>query len=134
MLLVALASFALAAQQNIEADKPLASAPSTRRQRVGNLADYVGPDDYPSEAMRRGQQGTVRFSVTVGTNGRVVDCLITQSSGFTELDEGTCRLARRKLRFNPGRQNGRAVAMNSVPFGITWTLPGIAQGGQEGPD
>jgi TonB family protein len=134
MLLVALASFALAAQQNIEADKPLASGPSTHRQRVGNLADYVGPDDYPSEAMRRGQQGTVRFSVTVGTNGRVVDCLITQSSGFTELDEGTCRLARRKLRFNPGRQNGRAVAMNSVPFGITWTLPGIAQGGQEGPD
>ena len=132
MLLVALAGFALATQQNVGADKP--PAPSPHRQRVGNLADYVGPDDYPPEALRRGQQGTVRFTVTVGTSGRVVECLITQSSGFTELDEGTCRLARRKLRFNPGRQNGRTVAMNSVPFGITWTLPGIAQAGQEGPD
>ena len=123
-----------AARPNIEADVPLASVQTARRQRVGNLAQYVGPDDYPPEALRRGQQGTVRFNVTVGTSGRVVECQVTQSSGFQELDEGTCRLARRKLRFNPGRQNGRAVVMNAVPFGITWTLPGVAQAGQDGPD
>ena len=130
-LVAALAAFFVLSQQTIEADVPLGPP---RRERVGNLAQYVGPDDYPPEALRRGQQGTVRFSVTVGTNGRVVACEITRSSGFAELDEGTCRLARRKLRFNPGRQNGRTVVMNAVPFGITWTLPGIAQAGQEGPD
>ena len=122
MLLTALASLALAAQ------------PAPRGQRVGNLAQYVGPDDYPSEALRRGQQGTVRFVVTVGANGRVTECTITRSSGFEQLDEGTCRLARRRLRFNPGRVAGRAVDMPSVPFAITWTLPGVAPGGQEGPD
>ncbi len=123
MLLTALASLTLAAQP---------AAP--RAQRVGNLAQYVGPDDYPPEALRRGQQGTVRFAVTVGTNGRVTECTITRSSGHEQLDEGTCRLARRKLRFNPGRVGGRAVEMPAVPFGITWTLPGVAPAGQEGPE
>ncbi len=128
LLAAALASLAFAAGPS---EPP---GPPGPQQRVGNLAQYVGADDYPPEALRRGQQGTVRFSVTVGTGGRVVDCTITRSSGYAELDEGTCRLARRKLRFTPGRLAGRTVAMNSVPFGITWTLPGVAPAGQEGPD
>ena len=123
MLLTALTSLALAAQP---------AAP--REQSLGNLGQYVGPDDYPPEALRRGQQGTVRFVVTVGTNGRVTECTITRSSGYEQLDEGTCRLARRKLRFNPGRVGGRAVEMPAVAFGITWTLPGVAPAGQEGPE
>ena len=101
MLLATLAAAAFAVQP--------AEPASPRAQRVGNLAQYVGPGDYPSEALRRGQQGTVRFNVTVGTTGRVTACTITQSSGFEQLDEGTCRLARARLRLNPGRINGRAV-------------------------
>ncbi|HTU11723.1 MAG TPA: energy transducer TonB [Allosphingosinicella sp.] len=103
-----------------------------REPRVGNLAQYVGPDDYPAEAMRRGQQGTVRFVVAVGTNGRVTNCTITRSSGHEQLDAGTCRLARARLRFNPGRIRGRPAEMSAMPFGITWTLPGVA--GSVGPD
>lgn len=139
-LALTLAALALAAQsvpavpQNIESVKPLGPAEPRPAQRVGNLGQYVGTDDYPPEALRANQQGTVRFSVTVGTNGRVIDCVITRSSGFRELDDGTCRLARRKLRFTPGRQNGRTVIMNALPFGITWVLPGTARSGQPDPD
>ena len=85
LIAAALAALALTAQP----------AEPRREQRVGNLAQYIGTDDYPPEALRSNQQGTVRFSVTVGTNGHVVACEITRSSGFRELDEGTCRLARR---------------------------------------
>ena len=104
--------------------QPATPSPAPREPRVGNLAQYVTADDYPGEALRRRQQGRVAFVVGVGPDGRVTGCTVTVSSGHEALDEGTCRLARARLRFNPGRIGGRPAQMSAMPFAITWSLPG----------
>jgi periplasmic protein TonB len=104
-----------------------AAQPAPRAERPGNLADYISGNDYPARALDLRQEGSVGFTVTVAPNGRVTGCAITRPSGHAELDEGTCRLARRRLRFNPAHaRDGKPVEARSRPFRITWTIPGGA--------
>lgn len=103
---------------------PSATAAPEHRPAPGNFADYISSDDYPGGALSDEHEGVVGFVVTVGTNGRVTGCAITQSSGYSDLDVGTCRLARRRLRFNPGHLAGQAAAMRSREYRIHWRIPG----------
>lgn len=82
---------------------PVAPPPPKRANPVpkGNPGRWVSNDDYPSRAIREEAQGTVRFSLTVGADGRVSDCTITGSSGNSTLDDTACRLLRQRARFDP---------------------------------
>ena len=74
------------------------------------LRGGIGNGDVPRRVYLAGLGGTVRVRYTVGTDGRVHDCAVTQSSGVAELDETTCRLLTRRLRFEPARDGaGRKV-------------------------
>jgi protein TonB len=88
-----------------------------------NLASYVSNDDYPSAAIRNGEQGTTGFELTVGSNGRVTDCTITSSSGSSTLDAATCRLMRSRARFTPARDNQGNPTTDTVSSRIRWVLP-----------
>ncbi len=57
-------------------------------------------DNMPPQAIRERLEGTVHFAVAVSENGRVADCIITQSSGHSILDEALCRGMRRFARFD----------------------------------
>jgi protein TonB len=127
--LAACALLAGAAAAQAPASPPAAPA----RPPPGNFADYISSEDYPGGALADEHEGTVGFVVTVGTNGRVTDCTITLSSGYGELDAGTCRLARRRLRFNPGHEAGRTAAMRSREFRIRWVMPGAQPRGPRRP-
>jgi protein TonB len=88
-----------------------------------NLAGYVSDADYPSDAIRREEQGTTRFRLAVGPDGRVSDCMVTGSSGSAALDLATCRLMKSRARFAPARDStGNAVA-DAVSSAINWRLP-----------
>jgi protein TonB len=55
----------------------------------------------------------VRFRVEI--DGRVSDCIVTQSSGSRELDDNTCRLIRTRYRFRaPRDESGRPVPATVV--------------------
>jgi periplasmic protein TonB len=89
----------------------------------GDLRTLFSLDDYPSAAQRNEEEGTVRVRLTVGANGRVSDCSVTQSSGSSSLDQATCRIIRSRARFTPAVGNDGAATtdtVNSPP--ITWKL------------
>lgn len=67
----------------------------------GNPSRWVSNDDYPSRAIREEAQGTVRFTLTVGPDGRVANCAVTSSSGNETLDSTACRLLTQRARFDP---------------------------------
>lgn len=88
-----------------------------------NLASYVSNDDYPASAIRAEEQGTTRFRLTVGGNGRVTDCQVTGSSGSSSLDSTTCRLMRSRARFSPATDSNGNPTTDTVSGAIRWVLP-----------
>ncbi|UUL82753.1 energy transducer TonB [Sphingomonas qomolangmaensis] len=85
----------------------------------GNPGSWFSNDDYPPAARRAEAEGRVSVSVTVGTNGRVTACRVTSSSGNSDLDNTTCRLAERRGRFSPALDDA------GNPIQATYSLPGI---------
>ena len=81
---------------------PTRAVPNARNREVTE-------DDYPDASRRAGEEGTTGVMVVVGTDGRVKSCTITNSSGFSRLDERACQIAQRRWRFKPATQEGQAV-------------------------
>jgi protein TonB len=88
-----------------------------------NLASYVSNDDYPAAAIRGEEQGTTKFRLTVGPDGRVSGCTVTASSGSSALDSATCRLMRSRARFSPARNSDGQPTGDTVASSIRWVLP-----------
>jgi len=89
-----------------------------------NLASYVSDEDYPPNAARNEEQGTTRFRLSVGTDGKVKDCTVTGSSGSSALDSTTCRLMKQRAKFTPARNNRNEPTSDTVSNAIRWVLPG----------
>jgi TonB family protein len=99
-----------------------ASAPAVGPRPTGSPQNWVTDDDYPAEALRAGQHGTVAFRLDLDAAGAVTGCTVTSSSGSALLDARTCELLRLRGRFVPARdRKGRAIASGwSARF--TWRL------------
>jgi protein TonB len=82
----------------------------------------VSDSDYPASAIRNEEQGTTRFRLTVGENGRVTNCEIVGSSGSSALDNATCRIMRSRARFTPARNNLGQPTTDTHVASITWRL------------
>ena len=68
-----------------------------------NAGDRSTPQpDYPRLALQRGYQGTVIITFTVEPSGEISSAEVTQSSGFTMLDEAAVNTIRKYWRFAPG--------------------------------
>lgn len=109
LLLVCLASEAAAA------DEPL-------RARA-NLATFFSDEDYPAEAIRNHEEGTVQFRLSVGADGRPTGCAVTASSGSAILDATTCRIVMERARFTPARDEKGNAVPDEVTARINWRLP-----------
>jgi TonB family protein len=100
-----------------------AAAAKPQTSARANLAPYVSDQDYPEEAIRNNEQGTVQFRLDVGSDGRVSGCTVISSSGSPLLDATTCRLMRERARFEPARNaRGKAVP-DQVTSRLKWKLP-----------
>ena len=101
---------------------PPPKGPTTAAQPRGNPGSWATPNDYPSRALREERTGTTGFSVTVDTQGRVVSCTITSSSGHADLDDATCKNVSRRARFKPAMQNGEPV-QGTYSNRVRWVIP-----------
>lgn len=88
--------------------QPLASATPPPSRSNSDVApgtpvplSRVQPD-YPSDAMRRNESGTVMVRITVGSDGRPDDVEVVRSSRSRALDRAATQAAKR-WRFRPGQ-------------------------------
>lgn len=88
-----------------------------------NLPALFSDEDYPASAVRAGEQGTVRYRLEIGADGRVTGCTVTASSGSAALDSTTCRLLRSRARFAPARDGDGSPVPDTAEGAITWRLP-----------
>jgi len=100
----------------------LPASDSSSRART-NLASYLTDADYPAEAIRNGQEGTVEFQLSIGPDGLVSGCRIVTSSTYRSLDEATCRLMRARARFTPAHDAAGNAIADTVTSRIRWVMP-----------
>ena len=84
---------------------------------------WVSETDYPTGALRRGEQGVTGFEITVGPDGRVRDCTVTRSSGSAELDAATCAKVSQRARFAPASDDQGAIIAGRYANAIRWQIP-----------
>jgi periplasmic protein TonB len=91
----------------------------------GDLRTLFSADDYPASAQSAGAEGTAQATLTIGTDGRVVGCNLTRSTGNSALDSATCNILRRRAKFTPARDsNGNATTDTITTPPIRWQLEG----------
>jgi len=96
--------------------------PAPGKRARGTLTSLFTGDDYPIEALRREEQGTVAVNLQIDTQGRVSRCTISTSSGSDALDRKTCEILVSRARFTPAKDmDGRPVS-DSYSQRITWRL------------
>ena len=74
--------------------------------------------DYPSEAVRKKLEGTVRLTMCVNANGRPNSISVVESSGHPVLDEAARKWFARKARIRPAEATGTPVEVCN--YTITW--------------
>lgn len=78
---------------------------------------------YPRRALDSGEEGLVRFRITLDQKGEMTSCDVTRSSGYGRLDTETCELIQRYARFKPVMNSeGRAIVARRDGY-VNWRLP-----------
>ena len=90
----------------------------------GNLQGLFSSDDYPPDAVRNEDQGTVTVRLSISPQGRVTGCTVTGSSGSRSLDNATCRILRSRARFTPAKMSDGTPTNDTYTQRITWRLEG----------
>ena len=94
-------------------------APPSGVVTVGSIDEKMiegTPPRYPMESRRKKEQGTVLLRLLIGTDGRVEQVSIAQSSGFDRLDQAVL-LAAKNWRWQPMIRDGQPVEVRGVmPF------------------
>ena len=106
---------------------------SSRRAKdpvpTGDPGTWVITDDYPAAALRANLQGITAFRLTVGADGRVLACRITQSSGSAELDETTCQLIAQRAVFDAATNSKGVATTGTYSYRVRWVIPTDGPGG-----
>jgi len=80
--------------------------------------DWIGPQDYPVDALRANAQGTARTITTVDAAGKPTGCRTVVSSGVPSLDAASCRAILSRGVFAPSAQAVRYYYRQ-----VTWAIP-----------
>lgn len=74
------------------------------------------PPKYPLESRRKKEQGTVVLRVVIGTDGKIAQVAVSESSGFERLDKAAIEAVKR-WRWQPWTRNGQPVEVRGlIPF------------------
>jgi TonB family protein len=88
-----------------------ASVPSPTQLVFGEGEGKQPAPDYPRQAMRLGQEGTVVVQLNVEDSGRVLSAMAEIPSPWPLLNEAALRVVREKWRFPPGPARTYQVAI-----------------------
>lgn len=113
-------------------EKPVAPAPPVAAPAPAPVAESVKvlpkidarnsrEPPYPPASRRLGEQGSLILQVLVGSDGRVRESKLVQSSGFARLDAAALDGVKGHYRFMPGTVDGKPSEM-WYTFKFTWKL------------
>ena len=84
---------------------------------------WIQTGDYPPLAVKNGESGTTRFTLSVDAKGTVTNCVVVSTSGSAALDRTTCDLIRARAKFNPALDGAGKPVAGSYTNQTRWILP-----------
>lgn len=98
----------------------LAAAAPALAEPMGTSNDGLKFRAYPAESLKNGEEGTVRYRVSINKKGEPMSCEVTGSSGFPRLDEATCEMIVFNAKFNrvAGKNQKRWIYDGQVDWRI----------------
>ena len=96
--------------------------PAAAVPRNGPLG-WISNTDYPRRDLTRGNEGSVAYTLVIGSDGMVDACEITASSGHSGLDNATCQLIERRARFDPATGSAGTPIVGTFAGSVTWEIP-----------
>jgi protein TonB len=73
--------------------------------------------------LNEGNEGSVGYLLSISASGKVTNCTVTRSSGFSGLDAATCRELSRRAQFNAASDETGAKVGGSYSGSVRWTIP-----------
>lgn len=90
---------------------------------TGSVRHLFSPDDYPTEAMNRHQEGRAQFLLLVDEKGKVAGCHVILASGVPVLDAMGCAILLERAKFTPALDDsGKAVRSVLMTPPVQWRL------------
>lgn len=89
----------------------------------GNPWSWVTKDDYPTHALRQNLEGTTKFTLIIGSDGRVQNCMLKESSGSADLDEAACAALTRRGHFYPATDGNGNPTEGQWSRSVRWQIP-----------
>jgi len=102
---------------------PPAPTVSQAADARGNPASWITDADYPASAIRAEAQGTTGIAWEINTQGRVENCVVTSSSGNSDLDQAACRAITRRGRYTPAKDQAGNPIRSKSSRRVRWVLP-----------
>ena len=90
---------------------------------TGKLVAMFSTNDYPGEALRNEQSGTVGVLLWVDPDGRISSCQVVESSASPVLEATTCSIFQRRARLTPAMNNAGKPVRAPVFTRVRWMLP-----------
>lgn len=105
---------------NMDGDTGKMAVPSK-----GDIRKVFTSDDYPSEAMKRMQEGSAQFLLLIDEQGKVAGCHVLKASGIPALDGMGCQVIRERAKFTPAfDKRGKPIRSTVVTPPVTWKIAG----------
>lgn len=103
--------------------RPVPSFSPKLARPANGPSGWVTSDDYPSQELRAGIEGQLRYRLSVASNGRVTACEIVATSGAKRLDEAACRMITRRARFDAATDDSGAKVVGTYSGTVRWEIP-----------
>lgn len=91
---------------------------------IGDPARWIGPSDYPADAIFERKQGVSVVEVTVDPTGHAVRCRVPVGSGSVSLDKAACAAVAGRGLWQPTIDQSGGPIFAIYRQRVTWMLPG----------
>lgn len=95
--------------------------PTLLSASLKNPREIITDKDYP--ASNHNKEGTTRFDLMVGPDGKPLSCTTTLSSGHDVLDKTACNAFLKRARFSPAKDASGNATTGRYKGSVTWKAP-----------
>lgn len=86
------------------------------------LRGLIRSEDYPEDAFNANQGGTTRYMLMIDDNGKLLDCIVQETSGVASIDQMGCQVIKERGKGKPALDAGGKPMKSIIEGRISWRI------------